>query len=124
MPSVISRTNSDAVALVGRYAKESRELEKRVDAAGDDHLQSGRLRDLPHARDVATEAGGGRIDDRADSGFAHARQLDDRIVSALALIPVQRAEHVARVLKRLWVHHEDVLSASACDRGRPTPLGR
>jgi hypothetical protein len=93
----------------GPIREESGELEKRIDAGGDDDLQPGGLRDLANSRHVAAEAGGGRIDDRADPGLAHARELGDRVVHAFALVPVQRTEHVTPVLQCLRVHHEDVL---------------
>ena len=90
-------------------AQEVRQLEERVDTGRDDDVQVDLLVDPPDAPYVAAEAGGRRIDDRPDPGSPQRAQLLHRVRDPHLLVPVARAPHVAVVLERLRLHHEDVL---------------
>ena len=89
--------------------EEVRQLDERVHTGRDDDVDIGRLRHLADPGDVPAEPRRGRIDDRANPRFPHARELVHRIDDPLLLVPVAWTERVTPVLQRLGLHDEHVL---------------
>ena len=103
-------TDEDLRDRLGRpVAEEVRQLEERVDARGDDDVEIDLGVDALDPVNVATEPGGGRVDERRDPRLADGAQLLDRVGDAHLLVPVALAPQVCVVEIRLGLHHEDVL---------------